>query len=185
MGEKERGFFVAERLAKAGERKRRYVSVPRPGFEPGTPRSKQGMIVPFHHRGVSRVETMGIEPIQSACRAVSPPWDMRPHITKVRPGIEPGLPPYHGGVRPQHLQTTAEGSWEGGRRQSAREPGLSLLPAADDPLSRMTEVGVEPTGTRLSTWSLCRFAYSAVSTSRLFSRARQECLAYPNNHGCR
>ena len=27
--------------------------VPRPGFEPGTPRSKRGMMVPFHHRGFS------------------------------------------------------------------------------------------------------------------------------------
>ena len=25
---------------------------------------------------------------------------------EVRPGIEPGLPPYQGGVQPQHLQTT-------------------------------------------------------------------------------
>ena len=26
-------------------------------------------------------------------------------LSEVRPGIEPGLPPYQGGVQPQHLQT--------------------------------------------------------------------------------
>src|SRR5688572_20960099 len=29
-------------------------------------------------------------------------------LSEVRLGIEPSLPPYHGGVRPQHLQTLSD-----------------------------------------------------------------------------
>ena len=40
--------------------------------------------------------------VQAKCLPVRPA--SRIH-QKVRPGIEPGLPPYHSGVRPKHLQT--------------------------------------------------------------------------------
>ena len=35
-------------------------------------------------------------------------WTMQPICREVRPGIEPGLPPYHGGVLPKHLQTIVQ-----------------------------------------------------------------------------
>src|SRR5262249_15634438 len=92
---------------------------------------------------------------------------MRPRrITgKVRPGLEPGLPPYQRSVPPQHLQTddvlqwavqdsnlqplvgrtnalavelTALASRDVSRRQATigtGRPGLSLLPPADTPPS--------------------------------------------------
>src|SRR5262249_15562868 len=55
-------------------------------------------------------------PSQAACEAASPPWYMRPRIVKpeVRPGLEPGLPPYQRGVPPQHLQTRRRGASGGG-----------------------------------------------------------------------
>jgi hypothetical protein len=59
--------------------------------------------------------------------------DKSPHSKEVRPGIEPGPRPYHGRVLPEHLQTVV-----------------------------VTEVGVEPTGTRPSTSPLCRFAYPVI-----------------------
>ena len=36
---------------------------------------------------------------------VSSRWTSRPWFREVRPGIEPGLRPYHGRVLPEHLQT--------------------------------------------------------------------------------
>ena len=33
------------------------------------------------------------------------PWYMPARLSEVRPGIEPGLRPYHGRVLPEHLQT--------------------------------------------------------------------------------
>jgi hypothetical protein len=36
---------------------------------------------------------------------VSSRWTSRPRFREVRPGIEPGLRPYHGRVLPEHLQT--------------------------------------------------------------------------------
>ncbi len=32
-------------------------------------------------------------------------WTSGPPMEKVRPGVEPGLRPYHGRVLPEHLQT--------------------------------------------------------------------------------
>ena len=80
--------------------------------------------------------------------------------SEVRLGIEPILPPYHGGVQPQHLQTTSDPGWN-------RTITFLVVTQASLPLDHgiklsVTEVGIEPTGTRLSTSSLCRFAYSAV-----------------------
>ena len=75
-------------------------------------------------------------------------------VAEVRPGIEPGLPPYHGGVLPKHLQT------------------FRMIPDGVEPSSPACHAGVVAVGprdrvvsdrggsrthriTRLSTWSLC------------------------------
>ena len=81
--------------------------MPRPGFEPGTPCCKRGMIVRFNtracHRSVaihSPVPQPGFEPgtprSKRGMMAVSPPG----HVRVDPPGIEPGLPACHTGVIP-------------------------------------------------------------------------------------
>src|SRR3954463_15398703 len=82
-------------------------------------------------------------------------------LSEVRLGIEPSLPPYHGGVQPQHLQTASDPGWN-------RTITFLHVTQVSSPLDHgiklsVTEVGIEPTGTRLSTSSLCRFAYPAMS----------------------
>jgi hypothetical protein len=64
-------------------------------------------------------------------------------LSEVRLGIEPSLPPYHGGVQPQHLQTTSDPGWNRTitflhvtQVSSPLDHGIKLL---------VTEVGVEPT----------------------------------------
>lgn len=54
-----------------------------------------------------RVDRTGIETFHRLCKSQSPPWNMPAHLfsSEVRPGIEPGLRPYHRRVLPQHLQT--------------------------------------------------------------------------------
>ncbi len=47
------------------------------GIEPASP-VRQAGVFPLDHGPIGTVETMGIEPIQSACEAPSPPWHMRP-----------------------------------------------------------------------------------------------------------
>src|SRR3954447_15153476 len=63
------------------------------GVEPALP-ARQAGVVPLDHRPVLQsVETTGVEPVQGACEAPSPPRYMRPRsLTEVRPGLEPGLP---------------------------------------------------------------------------------------------
>ena len=51
------------------------------------------------------VDRMGVEPITPTLQGSVAPNGMPAHLSEVRPGLEPGLPPYHGGVLPQHLQT--------------------------------------------------------------------------------
>ena len=52
---------------------------------------------------------MGVEPITPTVQRSVASRDMQARIfvvvREVRPGIEPSLPPYHGGVLPKHLQT--------------------------------------------------------------------------------
>ena len=67
-------------------------------------------------------------------------------LSEVRPGIEPGLPPYQGGVRPKHLQTKFRCSDPGWSRTIA----FLDVAQASSPLDHgiklsVTEVGVEPT----------------------------------------
>ncbi len=79
------------------------LSVDPPGIEPGLPACRAG-VFPLDH-----------EPISGPPGSRTPiAWvqTKRPTIeraalyhSEVRPGIEPGLPPYHSGVPPKHLQT--------------------------------------------------------------------------------
>jgi hypothetical protein len=64
-------------------------------------------------------------------------------LSEVRLGIEPSLPPYHGGVQPQHLQTTSDSGWN-------RTITFLRVMQVSSPLDHgiklsVTEVGVEPT----------------------------------------
>jgi hypothetical protein len=68
------------------------------------------------------------------------------HLSEVRPGIEPGLPPYQGGVRPQHLQTTSDPGWN--RTITFLDVSQASLPLDHGIRLSVTEVGVEPTKSR-------------------------------------
>jgi DNA invertase Pin-like site-specific DNA recombinase len=57
------------------------------------------------------VETMGIEPIADGLQDRLAPLEHASPQGKVRPGLEPGLPPYQRGVLPQHLQTVNDPGW--------------------------------------------------------------------------
>lgn len=61
-------------------------------------------------------------------------WTSSPYfrIQEVRPGIEPGLPPYHGSVQPKHLQTLP----------------LSVIPDGVEPSSPACHAGVVAVGPR-------------------------------------
>src|SRR3990172_5028087 len=104
---------------------------------------------------------MGVEPIAPTMqRSVASTEHASPRIREVRPGLEPGLLPYRGSVPPRTLtdrRVIPDGvepslSWVSSRRLRRWTTG-----------SQVTEVGVEPTGTRLSTSPLCQFAYPVVA----------------------
>src|SRR5262249_10240538 len=88
------------------------------------------------------------------------PLDEQPvgRVKVIPDGVEPPPPGCGPGVlAAEPRDRRSDGPSAGGRRQSARVPGLSLLPTADIPSCSVAEVGVEPTDlTRLSTWPLCR-----------------------------
>ena len=80
-----------------------------PGVEPGFP-PRQGGVVPLDH-GPSQFHSSGppgsrtpISCVQGRRRSVGPAAQFP---AKVCPRVELGPPPYHGGVRPEHLQTVA------------------------------------------------------------------------------
>ena len=52
-----------------------------------------------------RVDRRGVEPRLPGCKPSVFPLDQRPLLRELRPGLDPGLPPYRGGVLPKHLQT--------------------------------------------------------------------------------
>ena len=93
-------------------------------------------------------------------------WTSRPcFLSEVRLGIEPSLPPYQSGVQPQHLQTKvfphcSDPGWN--RTITFLVVTQAPLPL-DHGIMSVTEVGVEPTRTRLSTSLLCQFAYPVMS----------------------
>jgi hypothetical protein len=112
---------------------------------------------------------------QASSRYYEPPFSL--NSAKVRPGVEPGPPPYHRGVPPV---TTADQTLcsHPGRTRTC---DILLVRQASWPLDDGTrnkrirsvaEVGVEPTSTSLSSWRLCRFAYSAESDCRSGSRTQ-------------
>ena len=81
------------------------VQVDRPRVELGSP-PRQGGVFPLDHQPVLlKVDRMGVEPITPTLQGSVAPNGMPARLSEVRPGLEPGLPPYHSGVRPQHLQT--------------------------------------------------------------------------------
>lgn len=74
-----------------------------PRVELGLP-PRQGGVLPLDHEPESGApgNRTPITWVQAKRLPVGPaPQCYR----EVRPGIEPGLPPYHGGVLPEHLQT--------------------------------------------------------------------------------
>ena len=105
-------------------------------------------------------------------------WTSSPLSPEVRPGIEPGLPPYRGGVLPEHLQTISQVipdgvepslSWLSPRRRCRWTTGSFVSDRGGSRTHRVT---------RLSTSPLCQFAYPAVSC-RSGSRTRRSRLMRP------
>ena len=94
-----------------------------------TPTSTQGSGAPGNRTPITWV--------QAKCLPVRPA--SRFH-QEVRPGIEPGLPPYHSGVLPKHLQTKVI--------PAGIEPALSCMSRRRlrrwTTGSSVTEAGVEP-----------------------------------------
>ena len=98
------------------------------------------------------VDLMGVEPTTPTLQGSVASNGMQAHACQeVRPGIEPGPPPYHGGVLPEHLQTVllllhSDPGWN-------RTITLLGVIQASSPLDHgimlsVTEVGVEPTKSR-------------------------------------
>jgi hypothetical protein len=107
---------------------------------------------------------MGVEPISPTVQRSVAARDMQARVIfvvrEVRPGIEPGLPPYHGGVLPKHLQTKVipdgiEPSFPG------RQPSVVAVGPRDGYSSSRGGSRTHKV-TRLSTSPLFRFAYPAV-----------------------
>jgi hypothetical protein len=171
------------------------LAAPRPGVEPGTPRSKRGMMSvsppgrqwtagdlhpDFRHAKpasscwtsspIHPVETVGIEPtsvcLQDKLAALGTCAPTIQFIQRSARGSNPVFLPTKEACRRNTCRPTARDLGVGGR-QSARGPGLSLPPTTDVPPD--SSRGGNRTHnrlTRLSTWPLCLFAYSAVRQSR-------------------
>ena len=76
-----------------------------PGIEPGLPVCRTG-VFPLDHEPVLSSGPEGNRTHRTDFARVSRPLGTcQPVLSEVRPGIEPGLPPYHSGVLPKHLQT--------------------------------------------------------------------------------
>ena len=99
----------------------RNVLVESRGIEPRFPPCHSG-VFPLDHDPVSGApgNRTPITWVQAKCLPVRP----ASQIQEVRPGIEPGLPPYHSGVRPKHLQTSCKKVIPAGI-----EPALSWMSA--------------------------------------------------------
>ena len=91
---------------------RNLTAVDPPGIEPGLPPCHSG-VFPLDHQPIRfSVDRMGVEPGHrpkvgppTLQGSVAPDGMPARFISEVRPGIEPGLRPYHGRVQPEHLQT--------------------------------------------------------------------------------
>ena len=134
--------------------------VDRMGIEPNAP-TLQGSVAPLEH--ASPFLFWLLSPCDQRSASVPVATGDRARL-KVRPGIEPGPRPYHGRVRPKHLQTNRNQVIADGV-----EPSLSWMSTRRrnrwTTRSKVTRVGVEPTNTRLSTSSLCQFAYLVMAGS--------------------
>ena len=81
------------------------LSVDPPGIEPGFPDCRTG-VFPLDHEPVLLQWTAGeSNPDYLGASQASSRWTSSPIYREVRPGIEPGLRPYHRRVQPEHLQT--------------------------------------------------------------------------------
>ena len=79
------------------------ISVDPPGVEPGSPECRSGVFPLDHEPVVVSVDRMRVELIAPILQgSVASTEHASP---EVRSGIEPDLPPYRGGVLPEHLQT--------------------------------------------------------------------------------
>ena len=88
------------------------------------------------------MERRGVEPRFPGCKPSVVPLDQRPiYLSEVRPGIEPGLRPYQGRVRPKHLQTNLQQMIADGI-----EPSLSWMSTRR--LSRWTTRSSDQGGSR-------------------------------------
>ena len=72
----------------------------RPGLEPESP-PRQGGVLPLDDQPVCRIELQHAQ-AEIAVAFITPD---NGSLLEVRPGIEPGLRPYHGRVLPKHPQT--------------------------------------------------------------------------------
>ncbi len=100
------------------------------------------------------MDRRGIEPRFPDCKSGVFPLDQQPALfdREVCPGIEPGLPAYHAGVRPKHIQTDSCRVIPDGLepRAHTRSVGRSYMSRRRLRLwttgsIRVIEVGVEPT----------------------------------------
>ena len=153
------------------------LSVPRPGVEPGLPRSKRGVMSvsppgqsaegegvepAFPARG-NRVSTAARPPVSGylpfsgdggnrthpslLARQSRRPWYMRPRYTDSRPGWNRTTALPL--IRGASSRSTTGRSSCGSRTRTDR--GRLMRPPGEPSLSAVTRVGVEPTNIRLST----------------------------------
>ena len=81
------------------------MSVDPPRVELGLP-PRQGGVLPLDHEPLFFSGPDGNRTHHTDLARISRlPWYMPARLSEVRPGIEPGLRPYHGRVLPEHLQT--------------------------------------------------------------------------------
>ena len=138
------------------------MSVDPPRIELGFP-PRQGGVVPLDHEPIQWTGR-GIEPRSPGCRPGIFPLDEPPMFSQ-RSVWE---------LNPVFRLTTAACSHSTYRPNEVSDPGWNRtitflhVTQVSSPLDHgiklsVTEVGVEPTGTRLSTSSLCQFAYPVMS----------------------
>ena len=122
-----------------------------PGIEPGLPACHAG-VVPLDHDPVLLSGPPGsrtpITWLQARRLSIGPA--ARNFLSKVRPGIEPGLPPYHSGVPPKHLQTLLASAQVTPDGVEPSSPACHAGVVAVGPRSQLsvTEVRVELTKSR-------------------------------------
>ena len=123
------------------------ASVDRRGLAPRLPACDAGVLLLDEQPESEQWRRWESNPSQFVCKTISPPLvHAPPHLVqpKVRPGLEPGLPPYQRGVLPQHLQTDrAEHRASAGDNQLGRPACLYRRPRTLRPT--VAEVGIEPT----------------------------------------